>query len=72
MRFRRAAASGFSKAAAICDNLAKRQMLLRLTSGYSGFVAQPPLPLQVFLPLHPWSPDLQPPWPLHVFFPLQS
>ena len=25
---------------------------------------QPPLPLQLFLPLHPLSPLLQPPWPL--------
>jgi hypothetical protein len=36
------------------------------------FVAQPPLPLQVFLPAHPLSPDLQPPWPLQEFFPAQS
>ena len=27
-------------------------------------VLQPPLPLQVFLPLQPASPVLQPPWPL--------
>jgi hypothetical protein len=33
---------------------------------------QPPLPLQVFLPLQPWSPTLQPPWPLQLFMPLQS
>src|SRR5689334_17718217 len=29
--------------------------------------AQPPLPLQLFLPAHFWSPVLQPPWPLHAF-----
>src|SRR5579862_564207 len=32
---------------------------------------QPPLPLQVFLPLQPLSPALQPPWPLQLFMPLQ-
>jgi len=35
-------------------------------------VAQPPLPLQEFLPLHPLSPDLHPPWPLQPFWPLQE
>src|SRR5215831_10642408 len=34
-------------------------------------VAQPPLPLQEFLPLQPLSPVLQPPLPLHEFIPLQ-
>ena len=34
-------------------------------------MAQPPLPLQEFLPLQPLSPDLQPPSPLHEFWPLQ-
>jgi hypothetical protein len=33
---------------------------------------QPPLPLQLFLPLQPMSPVLQPPWPLQLFSPLQS
>jgi hypothetical protein len=33
---------------------------------------QPPLPLQLFLPLQPMSPVLQPPWPLQLFMPLQS
>jgi hypothetical protein len=33
---------------------------------------QPPLPLQVFLPLQPISPVLQPPWLLQLFMPLQS
>ena len=33
---------------------------------------QPPLPLQLFLPLQPLSPVLQPPWPLQAFMPLQS
>jgi hypothetical protein len=35
-------------------------------------VAQPPLPLQEFLPLQPLSPALQPPLPLHEFCPLQA
>ena len=35
-------------------------------------VAQPPLPLQEFLPLQPLSPVLQPPWPLQSFLPLQA
>src|SRR6185312_12881787 len=35
-------------------------------------VAQPPLPLQEFLPLQPLSPLLQPPWPLQSFWPLQA
>src|SRR3954468_15652247 len=34
-------------------------------------VAQPPLPLQLFLPLQPLSLALQPPWPLQSFWPLQ-
>jgi hypothetical protein len=33
---------------------------------------QPPLPLQLFLPLQPMSPALQPPCPLQLFMPLQS
>src|SRR5437868_3554714 len=33
---------------------------------------QPPLPLQLFLPLQPLSLPLQPPWPLQLFLPLQS
>jgi len=35
-------------------------------------VAQPPLPLQEFLPLQPLSLDLQPPLPLQEFWPLQA
>ena len=35
-------------------------------------VAQPPLPLQLFLPLQPLSLLLQPPWPLQSFLPLQE
>jgi hypothetical protein len=38
----------------------------------AGAVLQPPLPLQEFLPLHPWSLVLQPPWPLQAFWPLQA
>ena len=32
---------------------------------------QPPLVLQLFLPLQPWSPDPQPPWLAHSFLPAQ-
>src|SRR5262249_43551156 len=42
---------------------------------YAAFLtgtAQPPLPLQEFLPAQPASPVLQPPWPLHEFMPLQE
>jgi hypothetical protein len=35
-------------------------------------VAQPPLPLQEFLPLQPLSLALQPPLPLQEFCPLQA
>src|SRR3954468_19126476 len=35
-------------------------------------VAQPPLPLQLFLPLQPLSLDLQPPLPLQSFLPAQE
>ena len=35
-------------------------------------MAQPPLPLQEFLPLQPLSPLLQPPLPLQEFLPLQA
>src|SRR5579871_5329443 len=35
-------------------------------------VAQPPLPLQEFLPLQPLSLDLQPPLPLQEFWPWQA
>src|SRR3569833_2435010 len=35
-------------------------------------VAQPPLPLQLFLALQPLLLVLQPPWPLQSFFPLQE
>ena len=53
MRFRRAAAFMGFESGGLSTIWLSRQMLLRLTSGYAGFVAQPPLPLQVFLPLHP-------------------
>src|SRR5580700_6252566 len=39
---------------------------------YFPSVAQPPLPLQEFLPLQPLSLDLQPPLPLQEFWPLQA
>src|SRR5271167_763083 len=40
--------------------------------GLEPSVAQPPLPLQEFLPLQPLSPDLQPPLPFQEFCPLQA
>ena len=46
--------------------------LSSLWTGLPSFTAQPPLPLQVFFPAHPLSPDLQPPLPLQVFLPAQS
>src|SRR6202035_187362 len=48
----------------------------KLSLSYSGIlepsVAQPPLPLQEFLPLQPLSLDLHPPLPLQEFWPLQA
>ena len=41
-------------------------------SAWLPSVAQPPLPLQEFLPLQPLSPLLHPPLPLHEFMPLQA
>ncbi len=41
-------------------------------AGLLPSVAQPPLPLQEFLPLQPLSPVLQPPLPLQEFKPLQA
>ena len=41
--------------------------LAQTKSTYIDSVLQPPLPLQLFLPLHPLSPVLQPPWPLQAF-----
>ena len=43
-----------------------------LSAGWLPSVAQPPLPLQEFLPLQPLSPVLQPPLPLQEFCPLQE
>jgi len=40
--------------------------------GLEPSVAQPPLPLQLFLPLQPLSPVEQPPVPLQLFLPLQE
>src|SRR5689334_22681945 len=42
------------------------------STGLPSLVAQPPLPLQVFLPAQPASPVLQPPLPLQEFLPAQS
>jgi hypothetical protein len=42
------------------------------SAGLLPSVAQPPLPLQEFLPLQLLSPLLQPPLPLHEFMPLQA
>src|ERR1700744_5644340 len=48
----------------------------RCLRSYEGIllpsVAQPPLPLQEFLPLQPLSLALQPPLPLQEFWPLQA
>src|ERR1700743_1257745 len=40
--------------------------------GLEPSVAQPPFPLQLFLPLQPLSLALHPPWPLQSFLPLQE
>jgi len=40
--------------------------------GVPPSVRQPPLPLQVFLPLQPWSLVLHPPLPAQEFWPLQA
>src|SRR5271154_149290 len=40
--------------------------------GLEPSVAQPPLPLQLFLALQPLSLLLQPPWPLQSFLPLHE
>src|ERR1700728_5517309 len=43
-----------------------------MSEGFDPSVAQPPFPLQLFLPLQPLSPLLQPPCLLQSFFPLQE
>ena len=43
-----------------------------MSEGFDPSVAQPPLPLQLFLPLQPLSLLLQPPCPLQSFLPLQE
>jgi hypothetical protein len=40
--------------------------------GLEPSVAQPPLLLHVFFPLHPLFPELQPPLPAQEFLPLQA
>src|SRR5207253_905002 len=60
----------FSASASVLATWPAETSLLSFFS--SLFVAHPPLPLQLFLPLHPASPVLQPPWPLQSFLPLQS
>src|SRR6202035_1083333 len=50
----------------------KSSITLEKTRNYFAGTAQPPLPLQEFLPAQPLSPVLQPPCPLHSFMPLQS
>jgi hypothetical protein len=49
-----------------------RRKAERFEVGEAQATLQPPLPLQLFLPLQPISPVLQPPWPLQLFIPLQS
>src|SRR5258708_5117494 len=58
-------------------NFPTLHICLLLTSNYSAgglepSVAQPPLPLQEFLPLQLLSPALQPPLPLQELWPLQA
>src|SRR5580704_12289899 len=51
----------------------KRDQAFGLLSSFgASLLAQPPLPLQEFLPAQPLSPALQLPWPLQPFLPLQS
>ena len=50
----------------------KRLLLGIVGWGFEPSVAQPPLPLQEFLPLQPLSLDLHPPLPLQEFWPLQA
>ena len=54
------------------ENRPRRSGKSYAAGGLDPSVAQPPLPLQLFWPLHPLSPDLQPPLPLQLFFPLQE
>src|SRR5712671_4686461 len=49
-----------------------RSYLAGDSAGLLPSVAQPPLPLQEFLPLQLLSPVLQPPLPLQSFLPLQE
>jgi hypothetical protein len=53
---------------------APREKLIDCIENYflDPSVAQPPLPLQEFLPLQPLSLVLQPPLPLQEFFPAQE
>src|SRR5580704_7567430 len=50
----------------------RRSEKVYAAGGLEPSVAQPPLPLQLFLPLQPLSPALQPPLPLQSFLPLQE
>src|SRR5271165_4133732 len=63
------------KAAPIMSGFSKNNRVMdrnyEMWSFFTG-TAQPPLPLQEFLPAQPLSPDLQPPLPLQEFWPLQS
>jgi hypothetical protein len=58
------------------DWCASAEEILSKLNYYFGIlepsVAQPPLPLQLFLPLQPLSLLLQPPLPLQEFWPLQA
>jgi len=64
------------RAKAVRIAIARRDLWGFLAYTNEGFlepsVAQPPLPLQLFLPLQPWSLVEQPPVPLQSFLPLQE
>jgi len=61
------------KSSLAAPNRASKECAVQMASGIlEPSVAQPPLPLQLFLPLQPLSPDLHPPWPLQSFLPLQE
>ena len=60
------------KKSAAGDATGRAERRLRLAGAGVSLLAQPPLPLQEFLPAQPLSPALQLPWPLQEFLPLQS
>ena len=67
-------AAGSSRLAAeqYAESLSGQSSMAYAAGGLEPSVAQPPLPLQLFLPLQPLSLVLQPPLPLQSFLPLQE